>query len=93
MRYSKYKIFAIPESLFVGVKAIATGWGSISEARNHSCRLMEVEVPVLSNNVCKETKYDAKMIADSMLCAGYPAEGGKDTCQVRHIDFSVEFPV
>ncbi|RVE48475.1 hypothetical protein evm_006911 [Chilo suppressalis] len=69
------------DNTFVGVKAIATGWGSVTEEKNHSCRLMEVELPVLSNEVCKATKYDSKMIADSMLCAGYPETGGKDSCQ------------
>ncbi|CAG9787309.1 unnamed protein product [Diatraea saccharalis] len=69
------------ECTFTGVKAIAIGWGSVSEERNHSCRLMEVEVPVLSNEACKSTNYDSKMIADSMLCAGYPKKGGKDACQ------------
>ncbi|KAL0831995.1 hypothetical protein ABMA28_001495 [Loxostege sticticalis] len=69
------------EQTYEGVKAIATGWGSVSEQKNHSCRLMEVEVPVLSNKVCKTTKYLPSMIADTMLCAGYLLEGGKDTCQ------------
>lgn len=78
-------IFFHPEQTYEGVKAIATGWGSVSEQKNHSCRLMEVEVPVLSNEVCKTTKYLPSMIADTMLCAGYLLEGGKDTCQVQYL--------
>ncbi|XP_028170665.1 transmembrane protease serine 9-like [Ostrinia furnacalis] len=66
---------------YAGVKAIATGWGSLTEEKNHSCKLMEVEVPVLSNDECKKVKYMPNMIADTMLCAGYLKEGGKDTCQ------------
>lgn len=70
------------DKTYVGVKAIAAGWGSTSELKNHSCELLEVELPVLSNEQCRNTKYDTGMIADQMLCAGYPDEGLKDTCQV-----------
>ncbi|XP_059053492.1 trypsin-1-like [Achroia grisella] len=69
------------ESSYVIFKAFALGWGTVSEKKNHSCDLLEVELPVLSNNDCKKTKYEASMIADSMMCAGYPDKGGKDTCQ------------
>ncbi|XP_045514941.1 transmembrane protease serine 9-like [Pieris brassicae] len=66
---------------YIGVKAIAAGWGSIGEQKNHSCHLLEVELPVISNQECRDTKYETAMIADNMLCAGYPAEGNRDTCQ------------
>ncbi|CAK1579266.1 unnamed protein product [Parnassius mnemosyne] len=66
---------------YEGVKAIAVGWGSIGEQKNHSCHLLEVELPILSNEECKNTKYVRTMIADNMLCAGYPNQGRKDTCQ------------
>ncbi|CAK1543946.1 unnamed protein product [Leptosia nina] len=66
---------------YIGIKAIAAGWGSIGEQKNHSCNLLEVELPVISNQDCKNTKYDSAMIAESMLCAGYPSEGNRDTCQ------------
>ncbi|GBP15046.1 Serine proteinase stubble [Eumeta japonica] len=68
------------ENYYEGVKAIAAGWGSITETKNHSCVLREVELPVMSNAACKNTSYESEMISDGMMCAGYP-EGMKDTCQ------------
>ncbi|XP_066999945.1 trypsin-1 [Anabrus simplex] len=68
------------QELYVGVKAVATGWGTLHEDGKPSCVLREVEVPVMSNEDCKNTKYNEKMISDNMLCAGYP-EGTKDSCQ------------
>ncbi|XP_050349532.1 transmembrane protease serine 9-like [Nymphalis io] len=69
------------DNQYEGVKAIAVGWGSIGEQKNHSCNLLDVELPVLSNKECRNTKYESTMIADNMLCAGYPKEGKRDTCQ------------
>ncbi|XP_063629952.1 transmembrane protease serine 9-like [Cydia splendana] len=69
------------DATYVGVKAIAAGWGSVTEQRNHSCVLNDVELPVLSNDVCKKSKYEEAMIADDMLCAGFPDQGMMDTCQ------------
>ncbi|XP_045496907.1 transmembrane protease serine 9-like [Colias croceus] len=69
------------DNTYVGVKAIAAGWGSLGESKNHSCNLLEVELPVLSNEECRNTKYESAMISDKMLCAGYPGEGKRDTCQ------------
>ncbi|KAJ0177719.1 hypothetical protein K1T71_006592 [Dendrolimus kikuchii] len=65
-----------------GVKALAVGWGSTEEQNSHSCQLLEVELPILSNAECRNTKYESSMIGDTMLCAGYPDEGKRDTCQV-----------
>jgi hypothetical protein len=76
-------VYSITDALYEGVKAIATGWGTLKEDGKPSCILQEVEVPVMSNENCrKNTKYNEKMITDNMLCAGYP-EGMKDSCQVR----------
>ncbi|XP_072929280.1 trypsin-7-like [Epargyreus clarus] len=66
---------------YVGVKAIAAGWGSVGEQKNHSCQLLDVELPVMSNEDCRNTKYESAMILDGMMCAGYPDTGEKDTCQ------------
>ncbi|XP_075976500.1 transmembrane protease serine 9-like [Anticarsia gemmatalis] len=66
---------------YEGVHAIAAGWGTMGEGKNHSCYLREVELPVLSNKACKSGKYTANMISETMLCAGYMSEGKKDTCQ------------
>jgi hypothetical protein len=75
------------DELYEGVKAIATGWGTVKEDGKPSCILQEVEVPVMSNEDCrKNTKYNEKMISDNMLCAGYP-DGMKDSCQVSSQHF------
>lgn len=66
----------------MGSKAIAAGWGTLKEDGKPSCVLQKVEVPVLSNEECRNTNYSSKMISDNMLCAGYPAVGKKDSCQV-----------
>jgi secreted trypsin-like serine protease len=61
---------------------VATGWGTLKEDGKPSCILQEVEVPVLTNEVCTaQTNYTEKMITDNMLCAGYPGVGKKDSCQ------------
>ncbi|KAL0881591.1 hypothetical protein ABMA27_001420 [Loxostege sticticalis] len=69
------------DNLYVGVKAVASGWGTLTEEGKVSCTLQEVEVPVISNQECRSTKYTASMITDHMLCAGYPGTGQKDSCQ------------
>ncbi|CAB3250557.1 unnamed protein product [Arctia plantaginis] len=67
--------------LYVDVKAVAAGWGTLTEEGKVSCTLQEVEVPVISNQECRNTKYTPSMITDNMMCAGYPKTGGKDSCQ------------
>ncbi|XP_060525228.1 venom protease isoform X1 [Cylas formicarius] len=66
---------------YVGQRATAAGWGTLKEDGKPSCILQEVDVPVISNEECRNTNYSAKMISDNMLCAGYPAVGQKDSCQ------------
>ncbi|XP_053674146.1 transmembrane protease serine 9-like [Anopheles nili] len=71
-----------PDNAYVGTNGTATGWGTLKEDGKPSCVLQEVEVPVLSNEVCStQTNYTASMITDNMLCAGYLGVGEKDSCQ------------
>ncbi|KAL0134141.1 hypothetical protein PUN28_001177 [Cardiocondyla obscurior] len=70
----------VSDNEYVGVKAIASGWGTLKEDGKPSCLLQEVEVPVMSLQACRNTSYSARMISDNMLCAGY-LEGQKDSCQ------------
>ena len=42
--------------------------------------LQWVRVPAITNSECNSA-YGSGMITDSMICAGYPGEGGKDACQ------------
>lgn len=79
-------IFWLLEELYVGTKAIASGWGTLKEDGKPTCLLQEVQVPVISNDECRNTNYSSKMISDNMLCAGYPKVGGKDSCQVPKSD-------
>lgn len=72
---------SVAEETYVGVRGIASGWGTLKEDGKPSCVLQEVEVPVISNEECRNTNYSSKMISDNMMCAGYPATGQKDTCQ------------
>ncbi|ETN62925.1 serine protease [Anopheles darlingi] len=79
-----------PSNAYVGTNGTATGWGTLKEDGKPSCVLQEVEVPVLSNEVCStQTNYTASMITDNMvsiltwpsMCAGYLGVGEKDSCQ------------
>jgi trypsin len=55
------------------------GWGSIREGGSLSPTLQKVDVPIITNDVCKTfPRYN--IVTDGMLCAGYP-EGGRDACQ------------
>lgn len=60
-----------------GELATVTGWGTTVEGGYTSSTLMEVAVPIVSNEVCNDS-YGS--ISKNMICAGY-AEGGKDSCQ------------
>ena len=47
-------------------------------------RCRYVRVPTLTNSDCYDDYFDQHnmpMITDSMICAGYPGVGGKDSCQ------------
>ncbi|XP_067626643.1 trypsin-1-like [Eurosta solidaginis] len=65
---------------YEGEIAVVTGWGSVKEGGYIADSLQEVQVPVMSQEDCRKSKYGADRITDNMLCAGYP-EGGKDSCQ------------
>ncbi|XP_037941501.1 trypsin-like [Teleopsis dalmanni] len=68
-----------PDKSFAGENAVATGWGALSQGGSVSQTLQEVEVPIISQEACRGSKYGPS-ITDNMLCAGYD-EGGKDACQ------------
>ncbi|KAK9885017.1 hypothetical protein WA026_009244 [Henosepilachna vigintioctopunctata] len=65
---------------FTGMIGKALGWGATAEYGQVSSKLREVDVPIISNEDCRNTKYGNK-ITGNMICAGYPKEGGKDGCQ------------
>jgi secreted trypsin-like serine protease len=49
------------------------------DPRYFTTQLMEVEIPVISEETCQKT-YQNKVIDHRVICAGL-AEGGKDSCQ------------
>ncbi|XP_037806929.1 trypsin eta-like [Lucilia sericata] len=67
-----------------GAKAFITGWGAIKAGGKSSDKLLEVQVPVISNERCDAlyaAYYGPGRISDSMVCAGLDGVGGKDACQ------------
>ena len=60
-----------------GQMSVVTGWGSIGEGGSAAVVLMEVAVPIVTNELCN-LSYGT--INENMICAGY-ADGGKDSCQ------------
>jgi len=63
---------------FEGKSAWVYGWGTTSAGGPSSNKLLEVEVPIVSNAVCDKAVIIAD-ITEAMLCAGGVA--GKDSCQ------------
>jgi len=64
-----------------GKEATVIGWGATSEGGPSSRVLMEVEVPIVSNEDAN-TAYNPQgsTVTENMIAAGL-IEGGKDTCQ------------
>jgi len=60
--------------------AWATGWGALQYRGQRATALMEVELPLVSNEYCQE-KFEVRnrTVTDHQLCTHY-AEGGKDSC-------------
>lgn len=62
----------------VGSLVTVAGWGATSEGGSTSSRLLEVDLPIVSDAACGA--YYGTFDGPSEVCAGYP-EGGKDSCQ------------
>merc|ERR1719510_109523 len=60
-------------------RCFTSGWGTLSSGGSATDNLMYVRVPAITNTQCN-TAYGGS-ITDSMICAGYLGEGGKDACQ------------
>lgn len=64
-----------------GAEILVSGWGSTTENGTTVSSLKEVIVPNVPLDLCGElystTSYH---ISDSMMCAGFVGEGGKDSC-------------
>ncbi|XP_067626641.1 trypsin-1-like [Eurosta solidaginis] len=69
-----------PGKSFEGETAIVTGWGAIKVGGPTADTLQEVQVPIMSLDDCRKSRYGPTRITDNMLCAGFD-EGKKDSCQ------------
>ena len=78
---------------FAGVQATVAGWGATAEGYPTSSKLRKVDVPVISNNDCRSKSSYGSKITDNMLCAGYLDQGGRDSCQVAILTYSICFHV
>jgi secreted trypsin-like serine protease len=69
------------DSVSDGEMGWITGWGTTRAGGSSSNVLMQVNVPVVNQDKCKE-EYSGigATVDDTMICGGYD-EGGKDTCQ------------
>jgi len=65
----------------VGTMCTVYGWGTTSSGGSIANSLMQVDVPVVSNDDCDQYLYYRGRIYPGMICMGYQAEGGKDSCQ------------
>ncbi|CAB3364849.1 Hypothetical predicted protein [Cloeon dipterum] len=54
------------------------GWGRVVEKGKGSGKILKVEIPILSQQQCRNMKLRPSRITDDMLCAG---EVNKDSCQ------------
>ena len=66
--------------LFVGNPYTTKSFLKFLEASNYPQKVKWVRVPVMPNEVCRETEYGGS-ITDDMICAGYLGKGIKDACQ------------
>jgi len=67
------------ESLKAGDNAVTVGWGlSSNDGTTFPRELLQVVVPVVDRKQCDQS-YPGRL-DDSMICAGYFKQGGKDSC-------------
>ena len=61
------------------LKAIASGWGTLSSGGSQPSTLREVTLDTMSNSQCTSSNnYNWWQITSNMICAG---RAGKDSCQ------------
>ena len=62
-----------------GERATVAGWGHTSYNGTHSSVLLEVELPIVSNTLCRQKM--GFRLYKGQICAG--GEEGRDSCQVE----------
>lgn len=60
---------------------LVSGWGETQSYEEPNDILRAVVVPVVNRTECAEANKDVLPVTESMICAGFVAEGGKDACQ------------
>ena len=78
--------FSTSDETFARVTAKVYGWGATKEGGFIHHTLMEVDVPVVSNDECSQSMPD---LTPGKLCAG--GQAGKDACTVRRMSFTFPF--
>lgn len=61
--------------------SLVTGWGHTQSPQESNKVLRAVAVPVVNREECAKAYEKVGPVTESMLCAGYAKEGGKDACQ------------
>ncbi|KAL1123630.1 hypothetical protein AAG570_002706 [Ranatra chinensis] len=67
-----------PEMDPSGKTGTVVGWGRTSEGGQLAAKVQEVQVPILTLQDCRNTKYRPARITQNMICAG---NGRQDSCQ------------
>ena len=62
-----------------GTRCWSAGWGMINNGTLANV-LQEVDLKIISDEVCQKTHTSSLLIKDSNMCAGW-VKGGKDACQ------------
>lgn len=71
---------------YVGDQLYVIGWGKTMEGGSTSDILLQIQLPVLDNEICKDryrkigSLVSEKQFSDLVLCAGV-LTGGQDSCQ------------
>lgn len=63
-----------------GVKMTVSGWGALQSGGSAPDKLMQVDVPYVTNEVCNASEAYNGKVQSTEMCGGYK-EGGKDSCQ------------
>ncbi|EDO34065.1 predicted protein, partial [Nematostella vectensis] len=70
---------SVTANLTTGTKCYVTGWGKTAEGSPYSPVLNEVEVDIVSKEVCNANDSYNGTINDRYFCAGF-TQGGRDSC-------------
>ena len=67
-------------NISAGTTLKVSGWGAMQSGGGIADKLMQVEVPYVTNEVCNSSEAYNGGVQDTEMCAGFK-QGGKDSCQ------------